>query len=198
MTKVERTAVQASLGATPEARAEARRLTFDDVYEGHIDFVWRVLRRLGVPERSLADAAQEVLLVVHRRLGTFDGRAPLRSWLAGICVRVARQEYRTRRRRQPEMLGSGEWIDVDSLPDDASLASIGPERRERVRLLYEVMASLDAPKRELFVLAELEQMTGPEIAGILGLPLNTVYSRLREARLRFSLQLARRQAKAQP
>jgi RNA polymerase sigma-70 factor (ECF subfamily) len=196
MTKVTSTTAPASLGSAPEALADVRPLNFDDVYEGHIDFVWRVLRRLGVPERSLPDAAQEVLLVVHRRLGGFDGRAPLRSWLAGICVRVARQEYRTRRRRQPEMLGSSAWIDVDSLPNEGPLASIGPELRERVQLLYAILASLDAPKREVFVLAELEQMTGPEIAKIVGLPLNSVYSRLREARVRFSRAFAEQQAKA--
>lgn len=171
-------------------------LAFEDLYEQHIDFIWRVLRRLGVPARSLPDAAQDVLLVVHRRLGSFDGRAPLRSWLAGISVRVARQEYRGRRRRQPEMLDSAAWIEVDSLPADASLVSTTPERLERIRLLYEVLSCLDAPKREVFVLAELEQMTGPEIAEVVGLPLNTVYSRLREARLRFQRELAVRQADA--
>ena len=198
MTKAATTALPASLAATAQGFVEAHPLAFDDVYERHIDFVWRFLRRLGVPTRSLADAAQDVLLVVHRRLGSFDGRAPLRSWLAGICVRVARQEYRTRRRRQPEMLDRAGWIDVDSLPDDASLVSIQTERRERIQRLYELMSSLDAPKREVFVLAELEQMTGPEIAEILGLPLNTVYSRLREARVRFERELTNREPRKVP
>lgn len=196
MTKAPTTTVPASLAPTPQGFVEARPFAFEDVYEQHIDFLWRVLRRLGVPARSLPDAAQDVLLVVHRRLGSFDGRAPLRSWLAGICVRVARQEYRTRRRRQPEMLDPAGWIDVDSLPDAASVGSSATERRERIRLLYELMASLDAPKREVFVLSELEQMTGPEIAEIVGLPLNTVYSRLREARVRFERELAHWQANA--
>src|SRR5579862_8272818 len=110
MTKAASTTVPATLAPTPQGLVEARPFTFDDVYERHIDFVWRILRRLGVPARSLDDAAQDVLLVVHRRLGSFDGRAPLRRWLAGICVRVARQEYRTRRRRQRETTGSGEWV----------------------------------------------------------------------------------------
>lgn len=192
------TTLPACLASTPQGFVEAHPLAFDDVYERHIDFVWRFLRRLGVPTRSLADAAQDVLLVVHRRLGSFDGRAPLQSWLAGICVRVARQEFRTRRRRQPEMLDRTGWIDVDSLPDDASLASTQTEQRERIQRLYELMASLDAPKREVFVLAELEQMTGPEIAEILGIPLNTVYSRLREARIRFERELADREARKVP
>jgi RNA polymerase sigma-70 factor (ECF subfamily) len=194
MTKAPTTTVPGSLAPAPRVLVEVRPLVFDDVYERHIDYIWRVLRRLGVPARSLPDAAQDVLVVVHRRLGSFDGRVPVQSWLAGICVRVARQEYRTRRRRQPDMLDSAGWIDVDSLPDGASLSSTAMERGERIRLLYELMASLDAPKREVFVLAELEQMTGPEIAEILGLPLNTVYSRLREARLRFERELARRDA----
>jgi RNA polymerase sigma-70 factor (ECF subfamily) len=198
MTKAASTTVPATLAPTPQGLVEARPFTFDDVYERHIDFVWRILRRLGVPARSLDDAAQDVLLVVHRRLGSFDGRAPLRRWLAGICVRVARQEYRTRRRRQPEMLDRAGWIDVDSLPNDASLASTQAERRERIELLYELMSALDAPKREVFVLAELEQMTGPEIAEILGVPLNTVYSRLREARIRFERELANREVRKVP
>jgi RNA polymerase sigma-70 factor (ECF subfamily) len=198
MTKAATTTLPASLAATSEGFVEAHPLAFDEVYERHIDFVWRVLRRLGVPTRSLADAAQDVLLVVHRRLGSFDRRVQLRSWLAGICVHVARQEYRTRRRRQPEMLDWAGWIDVDSLPDDASLVSTQAERRELIQLLYELLSSLDAPKREVFVLAELEQMTGPEIAEILGVPLNTVYSRLREARVRFERELTNREARKVP
>jgi RNA polymerase sigma-70 factor (ECF subfamily) len=192
MTKAVATTTAASSAPAPRGLVEVRPLAFDDVYERHIDCVWRILRRLGVPTRSLADAAQDVFLVVHRRLCSFDRRVSMQSWLAGICVRVARREYRTRRRRQPEMLDSAQWIDADSLPD-ASHASTAMERRERVRLLYELLSCLDAAKREVFVLAHLEQMTGPEIAQVLGLPLNTVYSRLREARVQIERELSRRE-----
>lgn len=188
----------ATAGVVPQGTTAgidgARPLDFAWLYERHVDFVWRVLRRLGVPPSSVADAAQEALLVVHRRLDTFDGRVPVTHWLAGICVRVARREYRTRRRRQPEALDPAGWIDVESLPDRAAHASTAMERRERIRTLYALLATLDAPKREVFVLAELEQLTGPEMVEILGVPLNTVYSRLREARLQFERALARHHA----
>ena len=57
---------------------------FADVYAEHFDFVWRTVRRLGVPERSLDDAAQDVFIVVHRRLPDFEGRSSIRSWVFAI------------------------------------------------------------------------------------------------------------------
>ncbi|HTU57497.1 MAG TPA: sigma-70 family RNA polymerase sigma factor, partial [Polyangiales bacterium] len=64
-------------------------LEFDAVYEEHFDFVWRNLRRLGVREGELRDAAQDAFLVVHRRLAQFDGVGSVRAWLYSIVRRVA-------------------------------------------------------------------------------------------------------------
>ena len=69
--------------------------TFREVYEEHFRFVWRSLRRLGVPESDVADAVQDVFLVVHRRLGDFEGRSKVSTWLYGISLRVARDRKRS-------------------------------------------------------------------------------------------------------
>ena len=65
----------------------------DAVYRENFSTVWRGLRRLGVPERSLEDAAQDVFLIVHRRANDFEGRSSVRTWIYGIAVRVAK-DYR--------------------------------------------------------------------------------------------------------
>jgi RNA polymerase sigma-70 factor (ECF subfamily) len=164
---------------------------FDRLYNEHVDFVWRSVRRLGVPESALADAVQDVFVVVHRRLADFDGRAALRHWLLGICVHVARREFRTRRRRQPESFAK-EPLEPDALADSLRRSPLEEVERDRaVRLLYELLTKLDAPKREVLVLAEFEQLTGPEMAAILNISVNTVSSRLRVARLEFERAVAR-------
>lgn len=159
----------------PEGRAG---LAFDHVYEAEFAFVWRNLRRLGVPERSLRDAAQDVFLVVHRRLADYEGRAPLRSWLYSIVTRVAGQHRRTQRRK--------ELRDVEDADAVACPGGNGPESRalqgEFVRQLLELLQRLDDDKRDALILADLEGMTVPEIAAAVGANVNTVYSRLRAAR----------------
>ncbi|MEM6994970.1 MAG: sigma-70 family RNA polymerase sigma factor, partial [Myxococcota bacterium] len=76
------------------ADAQASDLEFSAVYRSNYDFVWRCVRRLGVPPGWVDDAAQEVFVIVHRRLGEFDARAPLRSWLFGILRKVAATQRR--------------------------------------------------------------------------------------------------------
>ena len=175
--------------------SEAVPLNFEAVYEKEVDFLWRTVRRLGVPESALADAVQDVLVIVHRQLDTYERRAPLRNWLAGICVRVARREYRTRRTKHPELLPQSTSVDVDSLHDTSSLDPLdAASRRDAIRLLYDILGTLDPDKREVFVLAELEQLSGPEMLEVLELPLNTIYSRLRAARQQFDRALSIRRA----
>jgi RNA polymerase sigma-70 factor (ECF subfamily) len=173
--------------SAPATSADVRegRPDFAAVYAEHVDRVWRSLRSLGVPEASVEDAVQDVFLVVHRRLGEFAGRSSLRTWLFGIVLHVARNARRRERRK-----GGTTPLDVEPaspLPGPHDEA----ETAEALSLVARVLEDLDEPKREVFVLGELEEMTAPEIAEALGIPLNTAYSRLRAARLAFAAALAR-------
>lgn len=179
-----------SLAVSQPAEAEARSsvLHFEDVYRQHFANVWRVLRRLGVADAQLDDAAQDVFVVVHRRLADVDARGASRSWLYAIAVRVASEHRRRASRQQTEPL--------PDMPDAAANPARQSELREAVRLLHTLLSELDDDKRTVFVLSELEQLSVPEIADVLGVNLNTAYSRLRAARKRFDAAHARQKARA--
>jgi RNA polymerase sigma-70 factor (ECF subfamily) len=180
--------------AVREARA-AVCLPFDDVYERHFDFAWRNLRRLGVPAPDVDDAAQEVFLVVHRRLPQFEPRGSLKAWLFGIVARVASAHRRRLRRAAPTSAGREEPIDPDRTPSLSPAGAEAMAESEAVAVLHALLDGLDDDKRAVFVLAELEQMTAPEIAEALGVKLNTVYGRLRQARREFDEGAARMRAR---
>jgi len=151
--------------------------TFESVYESEFPFVWRNLRRLGVAEADLRDAAQDVFIVVHRRLGEFEGRSTLRWWLYCVVKRVASQSRRTRRRREvpdPE--------DVDAIEGTLEAPDRSAERSEAFALLSSLLAEIDEDQRDVLVLSDFEDLTAPEIARMLGCNVNTVYSRLRLGR----------------
>ena len=165
-------------------------MTFDDVYDQHFEFVWRTLRRLGVPEADLPDVAQEVFLVVHRRLADFVERAKVTTWLFRIAVRAARDRRRSACVRREIALEEPLQAAVDASADP----SRDLERADDRALLEQALAGLDEDQREVFAAFELEGMTGDAIAAALELPLGTVYSRLRLGRARFRQSLARRLA----
>lgn len=168
--------------------------TFADVYDAHAEFVWRAARRLGVAPSSLEDVFQEIFIVVHRRLAEFEGRSSLKTWLYGITVHVVRRHRRTLQRKPAHLTTDGEIDDVAGAE-----AADGPleaaAKREAVRVLHEILDQLDDEKREVFVLAELEQMPAHEIGEALSLNANTVQSRLRAARQAFEQALARHHAR---
>jgi RNA polymerase sigma-70 factor (ECF subfamily) len=164
---------------------------FDDVYREHFGFVWRSARRLGVADASLDDVVQEVFVVVHRRLATFEGRSSVRTWLFGITLRVARDHRRSAARRRD---GHEVAADPDTLATPGGPAE-SAERAEAVRLLHALLDELDDERREVFVMSELEQLPMPEIAEALGINVNTAYARLRTARQAFEAALARHRAR---
>lgn len=178
-------------GARDEAMAEREVPVLDvgAVYEAHFRYVWRCLRSLGVRESSLEDALHDVFIVVQRRLQEFDGRAELRTWLYAIALRVARK-YRERARREPTSLEAARE-ETPELPASPELNADFVLERERLAWARRALSSLDDDKREVFVLARIEQMSAPEIACVLGVPLNTVYSRLRAARIAFDAEISR-------
>lgn len=171
---------RARLRAEPDAVASE----LDDLaalYAAHHEFVWRVLANLGVPPSGLEDAVQDVFLVLHRRSGEFEDRGIVRGLLFGIARRVARQHRRVAAR--PERLAAVPPPADPPAPDEA-LA-----RRQAAALVESFLAELDEDKRVVFVMADVEGMPMPEIAALLGIKLNTAYSRLRLARHRFQLAI---------
>ncbi len=168
--------------------------SFEDVYDEHAEMVWRSLRRLGVAESSIDDALQEVFLVVYRRLHEFEGRSSLKTWLFGIVIGVARNQRRSVRRRAPEGALASE-VD-DELPSPSGRSPEGnAQAAEAVRTLHALLDELDEDKRQVFVMADLEEMSAPEIAAALNLNVNTVYARIRAARLAFEQAVARFRSK---
>lgn len=165
-----------------------RERQFRVVYDAHVAFVWRNLRRLGVMDRDVEDKCQEVFVVAHRRWAEFvdRGHGP-RAWLFQIVLRVA-SDARRHRRRHPVDPDGGIAQDRQSMeaPQAEAVA-----RKQALDLLDRALSAIDMGRRAVLVLHEIEQMTAPEIARTLELPLNTVYSRLRVARVELDAELAR-------
>jgi RNA polymerase sigma-70 factor, ECF subfamily len=157
---------------------------FDALYGEHFEFVWRSLRRLGVRSEDLDDAAQDVFIVFLRRCAEFRRESSYRTWLFGIASNVAHQ-YRRKAQRQAQTTSV---TDSERAPQPSPLEQASST--EALRVIDAFLASLDDSKRDVFILAELEQMSAPEIAEALGVKLNTVYSRLRAARQAFHARLS--------
>lgn len=143
------------------------------LFEEHGNFVWRTAARLGVAEHERDDVVQDVFLVVHRRLDDYEGRGAMTSWLYGIVRGLVRNRRRRKTRRQHLQA---------IVPPQGVQYSPDPESAQAFETF---VGRLSEPRREVFVLSEVEGMSGPEIAAALGIKLNTVYSRLRVAKREF-------------
>ena len=152
----------------------------DRLYRDHFAFVWRSLRRLGVPPQALDDAVQDVFFVALRRHEAFKGRSSDRTWLFGIAANISHEERRRGRRAS-----ALQAID-ERVPAQQSSPLQQASDAEAARFVQAFLDTLDDQKREVFILSELEQMPAPEIAEAVGTKLNTVYSRLRAARTAFA------------
>jgi RNA polymerase sigma-70 factor (ECF subfamily) len=171
------------------AAAATHRLTTAEVFHENAPFAWRVLRRLGVAERDVDDVCQEVFVTVHRRLGEFEGRSSVRTWVYAICVRTA-SDYRKRARMRRE-------VAAEVPPEPA----VGPDQEHELSLrqararLDAMLDELDDDKRVVFVLYEIEELPMAEVASVVGCPLQTAYSRLHAARREVEAALERHRAR---
>jgi len=162
-------------------------MNLEQIYERHADFVWRTLRRLGVAEADARDAAHDVFLVVHAQLAKFEGRSSLSTWLFTICRSVAR-DFRRRERRGARLLPETELDDELDLRADVGRAV---EHNQQLAELERILGTLSTDQRNVFILFEIEKLTGEELAEALQIPLGTVYSRLQLARKAFKEELER-------
>lgn len=149
-------------------------VAFDEVYERYFEFVWRSLRMLGVASASLDDAVQDVFGTIARQLPRFEGRSSLRTWVYGIAQYTAANHRRSVRRKSAPLQ-----------PLDVGLESAEPspdahaEARQLADVIQTFCDELDEGRRAVFVLGLLEEVPAAEIAELLAIPVNTVYSRKR-------------------
>jgi len=174
----------ASLHAAPGAIDSG---AFHRLYVENVQFVYGVLLSFGVALAAVEDAVQDVFVVAHRRLPEFEGRAKHRTWLFEIALRVAHDYRRSAKRRSAEPLSEA-VADRASTPADVAAA------HEALAELGVILDDMDDDKRTVLVLSDLEGMTAAEIAEIVGVGINTVYSRLRLAREALEKAIARRRA----
>jgi RNA polymerase sigma-70 factor (ECF subfamily) len=151
----------------------------------HHAFVWRVLRRFGLSPSDADDAAQQVFIVLSRRLADVD-TAKMRAFLFRTAMHVASKVHRARRRR-PEDAHAECPEEEDPLPGADELV----ERRRARELLDRILGEMPEDLRAVIVLFEVEELTMSEIADALELPPGTVASRLRRARAELETRVLR-------
>jgi RNA polymerase sigma-70 factor (ECF subfamily) len=170
-----------SIGDAPSA------LDIDALYVEHAAFISRVLARLTGGGAHVDDLIQETFLVAFRKQATFDGRSTHRTWLYGIAAHLAMRHRR----------GVGRWLRaLGMFTDEPAALTVSPDREiDRTRasvVVHDVLSRLPFKQREVFTLYELEELEGAEIAALLGIPINTVWTRLHHARKRFEDAMRKR------
>ncbi len=152
--------------------------------------VYGYLLRCGVERAACDDLFQEIFVGVHAAAAAYDAGRPLKPWLLSIVANTVRSHHR-RSRRHDTALASGRLVeDRAALPDGQQLA----EARETVAWLERALAALPLAQREVVVLCCVEQLPQDEVAAALAMPVNTVKTHLRRARLTLAQGLARRTA----
>lgn len=166
----------------------ARPLDIARLYDEHAAYLCRVVHRLTGSRETAEDVVQEVFVLAYHRRAELEDRAGIRTWLYRAAVNHVRHRRRSFARyqglldRYQRVPAEGEGVG----PDEAA------SREERGRLIQECVLTLSDKLREVFVLYELEELEGNEIAAVLDLPVNTVWSRLRLARAAFRQEWTRR------
>jgi RNA polymerase sigma-70 factor (ECF subfamily) len=174
----------------PTALVEAQKLDFREIHDAYFGFVWRYCANRRVPPMAIDDVVQEVFVVVHNRLASFEGRSSLKTWLAGIAHNVVRGYV-----RKP-----GNRTGTDYLDDEVQLLAPGwnpaeaLERKAAIELLHQLLDKMSDVQREVFILNEIEQLSSVDIAEVLGVNENTVRTRLLAARKAFNTGAARARA----
>lgn len=180
---------------SPRASEDSHRPDLAGLIQTHFAFIWRLLRRLGLPPSDADDAAQQVFLIAGAKLDAIRPGSE-RAFLYGCALHHASKWQRTLARQQRTIS-----IDAEA-PLDLPCPSLSPEDlldRARARsVLDALLAEMPLALRSVFVLFELDQLGTQEIADLLGIPRGTVASRLRRAREHFEKRIRHLEASARP
>ncbi|HKO53150.1 MAG TPA: sigma-70 family RNA polymerase sigma factor [Polyangiaceae bacterium] len=164
---------------------------FQAVYAKYFDFVWTTARRLGVDTSAIDDVVQEIFIAIHSHLHTLQRPEALKSWVYSVARRTVSNHHRAVRARG----GKGTTGVSDELVSPLPTPFEVTQKNSDLQVLANLLTELEETKREIFALVELEEMTVPEAADALDIPINTAYSRLRAARLAFEAAVDRHDAR---
>jgi RNA polymerase sigma-70 factor (ECF subfamily) len=182
-----------SLTSLPAGGTDEARLRL--LMEQHYDFVWRSLRRLGLGTADADDGTQEAFLVASRKLSSIEPGCE-RRYLFVSALKIASTRRRSLRRRKEAAIDD---LEGDSFVERVQAREPGPEQQAELaqarRQLELILDAMDLDQRAVFILYELEELTAPEIAATLSVPLGTVSTRLRAARQKFEAATRRLQAR---
>jgi RNA polymerase sigma-70 factor (ECF subfamily) len=177
MTTLPATLQVPSMGEALEPTVEGAQVAeFQTIFESHFPYVCRSLRRLGVAEAEVEDLAQELFVTVYDRLASYDRARPIRPWLFAFAVRIAANHKRGARVRREIVDGENVAPVEQGTPED----HLSDRRRQEIVL--KALERVPVERRAALVLHDVDGFAAPEIAEALGIPINTVYSRVRVAR----------------
>ena len=151
------------------------------LYDRHVRSVMRTARRLGLTPEETEDVAQEVFAVAFREIGRVQPGA-LSSWLFRLVSNRVNDRHRRRRVRESfaRVFGAATEPEVETGPGESL------ERKEAEKRVASILSRMTQKKRDVFVLFEIEEMTGDDVAARLGIPVDTVWTRLHHARKDFA------------
>ncbi|MFH1436691.1 MAG: RNA polymerase sigma factor [Pseudomonadota bacterium] len=182
----EATLIRRCVEGDPRAQAE--------LYNVHSARVGRLLARLAGPGGDVDDLRQETFIQAYESIAAFRAESLLSTWLCSIAVRVALGRRRKENRRRAILEAYGRAGSFLGLFSGKQASEDGAEELERkhdaARFAYAVLDGLPDKFRQVLILHEMEEMEGKEIAAILGIKENTVWTRLHRARGLFKARAA--------
>jgi RNA polymerase sigma-70 factor (ECF subfamily) len=176
-------------GVSALARAGPATLNIESVYRDYCDAVTRWAARLSGPEIETEDLVQEIFLIAHRKLGSFRHDAALATWLYRITERVVSRRRRRERVRR-WLMRSDARAGLDT-PSAAPTPLETLQRRRAIMRTYEALEILNENQRSAFILFEIDELSGQQIADLKGVNVSTVWVWLHRARARFLARLAK-------
>lgn len=171
-------------GPSPKGHA------FRQIFSDHVDAVCRILRLVGVPSAHVEDAAQEVFLVIHDKLPTIDSSGSLRGYISSVAYRVG-HNFRRKYRKTNFVSLHGDAA------EDGPLVEVDRSTLDAGRLVERFAQQLEDGMRDVFVLVLLEERPALEVSELLGISINTVYSRVRLLREGFRRLLSEQMGDSQ-
>ncbi len=173
--------------ALVERHRRGDRAAFESIYASHKALVFSLCLRLAGDRELAQDLAQETFLRLHRHLGRFRGGSALSTWIYRVTLNVCRSRF-GRRTLVVEPIetafAGGEPAAAGPDPEQLAAAAEDGER------LAQALSHLPLQFREAVVLRDVEGLGYEEIAGVLGVPIGTVRSRIARGRDALRLLLA--------